>query len=163
MPKKGPPPEFSAKTLIEAARAALAQSRLEDAELLLDGVKRGEGDIDELDFLYGTIVLARGGWEAAIARFRAILARDPTLVRVRLDLARAYFRAGRVTSDLPSAARDQALAFLDEVRRRKTWECQKICARAVLSDIDEPFAKTTVNCVLASNHSRGGRFHASAA
>ena len=93
--QEGPPPDLSAKTLIEAARAALAQSRLEDAELLLDGVKRGEGDIDELDFLYGTIALARGGWEAAIARFRAILARDPTLVRVRLDLARAYFRAGR--------------------------------------------------------------------
>ena len=95
MPKKGHPPEFSAKTLIEAARAALAQSRLEDAELLLDGVKRGEGDIDEAGL---SVRHDRTGAGRLGSRHRAgarHMARDPTLVRVRLDLARAYFRAGR--------------------------------------------------------------------
>ena len=56
-----PRPELSAETLIEAARAALAKGELEDAEFLLQGVKLGEGNIDELDFLYGSIDRGRQG------------------------------------------------------------------------------------------------------
>ena len=85
--------ELSAETLIEAARTALAKGELEDAVFLLQGVKPGEGNIDDLDFLYGSIAMAREDWQTAIARFRAMLIRDPTLPRVRLDLALAYFRA----------------------------------------------------------------------
>ena len=70
-------PELSAETLIETARAALAKGNLEDAEFLLEGVKPGEGNIDDLDFLHGTIAAKRGDWETAVARFRAMLARDP--------------------------------------------------------------------------------------
>ena len=141
--------EISAETLIEAARAALAQGALDDAELLLDGVgPTSEEHIDDLDFLYGTIAMARGDWETAIARFRAMLSRDPTLVRVRLDLALAYFQArhdGRATyhfrqalgaPDLPPAARDNALAFLDEIRRRKTWSVSTAVALAPDNNIN---------------------------
>ena len=123
----------SAETLIEAARAALAKGKLDDAEFLLKGVKPGEGNIDDLDFLHGTIALARRNWQDAIARFRAMLARNPDLPRVRLDLARAYFHAGEDgnaayhfrlalgAKDLPAIVRARALAFLDQIRRRKTW------------------------------------------
>ena len=126
-------PELSAETLIETARAALAKGNLEDAEFLLEGVKPGEGNIDDLDFLHGTIAAKRGDWETAIARFRAMLARDPELPRVRLDLALAYFQArqdGSAAShfrqalgddSLPPAARARALAFLDAIRRRRSW------------------------------------------
>ena len=77
--------------------------------------------------------MARGEWEEAIARFRAMLSRDPTLLRVRLDLALAYFQAGEDGSSayhfrqalaaegLPAEARVRALAFLDRIRRRKSW------------------------------------------
>ena len=61
-----PRPELSAETLIEAARAALAEDKLDDAEFLLDGVRPGEGDIDDLDFLHGTIAAKRGEWQEAI-------------------------------------------------------------------------------------------------
>ena len=91
-------PIISAQTLIKAARAALAEDNLDDAELLLKGVRPGEGDIDDLDFLHGTIAAKRGDWQTAITRFRALLIRDPTLPRVRLDLALAYFRAGEDSS-----------------------------------------------------------------
>ena len=87
--------ELSAETLIETARAALAKGELEDAEFLLQGVKPGEGNMEDLDFLHGSIAMAREDWQTAIARFRAMLIRDPTLPRVRLDLALAYFRAER--------------------------------------------------------------------
>lgn len=38
-----------------------------------------------------------------------------------------------------------------------------LCMRRFVSLRDEAFAKTTANWVFASNHSRGGRFHSSAA
>ena len=128
-----PRPELTAETLIEAARAALAKGAPDDAEFLLMGVKPGEGDIDDLDFLHGSIAMARGEWEAAITRFRAMLARNPELPRVRLDLSLAYFKAEQDTSaayhfrqalgdeELPPGARARAIALLDAIRRRKTW------------------------------------------
>ena len=131
--KASPRPKISAELLIKTARAALARGKLDDAELLLKGVKEGEGDIDALDFLWGTIAAKRGDWQSAIARFRAMLARNPDLPRVRLDLAFAYFQAGEDrqaayhfrlalgTEDLPEIVRTRALAFLDRIRRRKTW------------------------------------------
>ncbi len=128
-----PPPKITAEILIKTARAALAKGKLDDAEFLLKGVRPGEGDIDALDFLYGTIAAKRGDWQAAITRFRAMIARNPDLPRVRLDLAFAYFQAGEDgnaahhfrlalgAKDLPAIVRARALAFLDLIRRRKTW------------------------------------------
>ena len=128
-----PRPQISAEKLVDAARAALAKGKLDDAELLLKGVRPGEGDIDDLDFLHGTIAMARGAWQDAVARFRAMLARNPDLPRVRLDLALAYFQAGEDGNaahhfrlalgdeDLPAIVRTRAFAFLDLIRRRKTW------------------------------------------
>ncbi len=81
-----PPPELSAEALIDAARAALAKGEPEDAAFLLDGVKPGEGNPDDLDFLRGSIAMQRGEWQKAMARFRAMLARNPDLPRVRLAL-----------------------------------------------------------------------------
>ena len=127
------PPQLPAEQLIEAARAALAAGNPDDAALLLKGVEPGAGDVDDLDFLHGSIALQRGEWPAAIARFRAMLARDPNLPRVRLDLALAYFQAGRDRraayhfrlalgdKDVPPVARANALVFLDRIRRRKAW------------------------------------------
>ena len=128
-----PPPGIAPESLIEAARAALDAGELDDAELLLEGVEPGEGNVDDLDFLHGSIALRRGDWQGAIARFRAMLARNPDLPRVRLDLALAYFGAGEDGNaayhfrlalgdgDLPPAVRARALSFLDRIRRRKTW------------------------------------------
>ena len=58
----------------------------------------GKGTSTTWTSLHGSIALARGDWQAAIGRFRAMLARDPNLPRVRLDLALAFFRAGQDTS-----------------------------------------------------------------
>ena len=127
------PAEVPPSMLIEAARAALAAGETDDAALLLDGVPPGQGDPDDLDFLRGSIALQQSDWPAAIARFRAMLARNPDLPRVRLDLALAYFQAeddGNAayhfrlalgTPDLPEAVRTNALAFLERIRRRKRW------------------------------------------
>ena len=149
--------ELPAETLIEAARAALAKGELEDAEFLLRGIKPGEGNIDDLDFLYGSIAMAREDWQTAIARFRAMLIRDPTLPRVRLDLALAYFRAKEDGSaayhfrqvlgdeDLPPIVRARTLAFLDTIRRRKTWSVSAAVALAPDSNINAATSSRQVN------------------
>ena len=149
--------ELSAESLIEATRAALAKGELEDAEFLLQGVRPGEGNADDLDFLYGSIAMAREDWQTAIARFRAMLIRDPTLPRVRLDLALAYFRAGEDSNaayhfrqvlgdeDLPPVVRARTLAFLDTIRRRKTWSVSAAVALAPDSNINAATSSREVN------------------
>ena len=152
-----PPPLASAETLIESARTALSRGKLDDAEFLLEGVKPGEGNVDDLDFLYGSIAMAREEWQTAIARFRAMLIRDPTLPRVRLDLALAYFRAEEDSSaayhfrqvlgdeDLPPVVRARTLAFLDTIRRRKTWSVSAAVALAPDSNINAATSAREVN------------------
>ena len=149
--------ELSAEILIETARAALAKGELEDAEFLLGGIKPGEGNIDDLDFLYGSIAMAREDWQTAIARFRAMLIRDPTLPRVRLDLALAYFRAEEDSraayhfrqalgdEDLPPVVRARTLAYLDAIRRRKTWSVSTAVALAPDNNINAATSSRQVN------------------
>ena len=149
--------ELSTEVLIEATRAALAKGELEDAEFLLQGVTPEGGNIDDLDFLYGSIAMAREDWQTAIARFRAMLIRDPTLPRVRLDLALAYFRAEEESSaayhfrqvlgdeDLPPVVRARTLAFLDTIRRRKTWSVSTSVALAPDSNINAATSSREVN------------------
>ncbi len=144
-----PTPEFSAEALIEAARAALAAGEPDHAALLLEGVEPGQGNIDEIDFLWGTIAMMRGEWQEAIVRFRAMLARDPSLLRVRLDLALAYFQAGEdgsaayhfrqalAAEELPPAVRANALAFLERIRRRKSWSVTGSLSIAPDTNINE--------------------------
>ena len=152
-----PRPELTAEALIEAARAALAKGALDDAEFLLQGVKPGEGNADDLDFLHGSIAMARKDWQAAIARFRAMLARNPNLPRVRLDLALAYFRAGEDGNaayhfrlalgekDMPPVVRARALAFLDLIRRRKSWSVTGSVAVAPDTNINAATSARTVS------------------
>ena len=146
-----------AKTLIEAARAALAVGALGDAETLLKGVNAQTEHLDDLDFLHGSIAMAREDWQTAIARFRAMLIRDPNLPRVRLDLALAYFRAEEDSSaahhfrqalgdkDLPPVVRARTLAFLNTIRRRKTWSVNAAIALAPDSNINAATSSREVN------------------
>ena len=160
-PSEDTPPEqqplkLPAELLIETARSALAAGNLDDAAFLLDGVEAGEGNIDDLDFLRGTIAMARGAWQEAIARFRAMLARDPTLLRVRLDLAFAYFQAEEddaaayhfnqaLAEELPEIVRERALAFLEQIRRRKSWSITGSIAIAPDTNINAATSARQVN------------------
>ena len=101
--------------------------------------------------------MGREDWQTAIARFRSMLIRDPTLPRVRLDLALAYFRDGEDSSaayhfrqvlgdeDLPPVVRARTLAFLDTIRRRKTWSVSAAVALAPDSNINAATSSREVN------------------
>ncbi len=148
VPVPAPAPTISAERLLEAARGALAAGKPDEAAFILKAVKPDEAHIDALQFLHGSVGMAKADWPTAIDNFRAVLARDPTLLRVRLDLALAYFHAGEDGSaayhfrqalgadDLPPGARARALAFLDEIRRRKAWWITGSAALAPDSNIN---------------------------
>ena len=65
--------------------------RYDDAQVLLDRLAAGGAGGVERDFLDGMVALARKDFPRAERLFRKILEGDPSLVRVRLELARHLF------------------------------------------------------------------------
>ena len=122
------------KALLDAARAAIVEHRLADAKRLLGAISdKTAVDLNDLDFLEGTLAEAEGDHAAAIEHFRAILTRDPSVVRVRLDLARALFNDGddsaaayhfrmAIADGLPPEVEANAQKYLAAIRRRKDWD-----------------------------------------
>ncbi len=111
----------------------MAAGALDDAEALLLTIDPAAAHADDLDFLFGTIDFRRGDWQAAIARYRSVIARDPDRPVVRLQLGLAHFMAGedrragyhlrRALADdrLAESFRRRAAAVLDRIKRRKRW------------------------------------------
>ncbi|TVQ37452.1 MAG: DUF560 domain-containing protein [Geminicoccaceae bacterium] len=92
----------------------------------------GEQAAIEQRFLAGLEALAAGDSGDAIRSFQAILAEDPTLHRVRLELARAYFVAedwaaarrefvAVLSADIPDAVRANILRVLRQIDVRRGW------------------------------------------
>lgn len=117
---------------LDQARTAIAAGQLDEAEQILGAARSELVDRNDLDFLRGAVAMARGDADTAIAAFRAILTRDPSLNRVRLELARALFLAEddeaaehhfRIAqaAGLPPEAQRKVDAFLDQIKRRKRW------------------------------------------
>lgn len=90
-------------------------------------------EVIEARFLEALALVDAGRPEAAIPIFRAILAADPTLTRVRLELARAYYEAKLwvrarqefftvLSGDLPDAVRQNVLGFIEAIDARRGFE-----------------------------------------
>lgn len=105
------------------ARADTAQHVTQTADQL---------EIETL-FLSGLADLENSRPEAAIEKFSSILAGNPNLVRVRLELARAYFMARQwnrarnefftvLSGDLPDPVRTRVLAFIREIDARRGFD-----------------------------------------
>lgn len=115
-----------AGSLAAQAVAAPAMSAAPQCEAL-----RGV-DWMECHFRLGMRAAAERRWRAAIARFRAMLERDPSLARPRLELARAYFMIGNddqaerhfryaLGGGLPQGVQRTVLGYLEAIKRRRTW------------------------------------------
>ena len=87
----------------------------------------------EARFLTGLRDLETGRPDKAIEAFSAILAADPTLIRVRLELARAYFAAEQwnrarqeffivLSGDLPEPVRRRVLGFIRAIDARRGFD-----------------------------------------
>jgi tetratricopeptide (TPR) repeat protein len=118
---------------LEAVRRALLAGHWDQAGVILERLRGGvEVDPLEMLFLTGMLSTAQGRDEQAIEAFRRILNQRPDLVRVRLELARALFRAGEdgaarhhferaLGARLPEAVEDNVRRYLEHIRRRRMW------------------------------------------
>jgi hypothetical protein len=121
---------------LEAARRALLAGHWDQAGDILHRL-RGSVAADPLEvlFLSGMLATAQGQDEQAIEAFRRVLDRRPDLVRVRLELARALFRAGEdgaakhhferaLGARLPEAVEENVRRYLEQIRRRRLWSLE---------------------------------------
>lgn len=128
-----PPRRVVIENPIEMARGLMREGELERAESLLRLVRkaeRGRGEIDylEVDFLLARIAHLRGDFDTAIAGYQDILAENPNLLRVRLELADALYEAGEpdlaeyqlqlvLSAELPPIVRRNVETYLTQVER----------------------------------------------
>ena len=152
---------------LDEARALVNAGRFNTALTLLRSQVRGETVEANALFLYGLAAtgasqqpdLADNEREAlldeAIAAFRTMLIADPGLVRVRLELARAFFLKGEDT--LATRHFEQVLAgkppapvvlnvnrFLSQMRARKRWSLRLGMALAPDSNISSRSDEQTI-------------------
>ena len=118
---------------METGRLLIRAGRLEHARAFLElAVPRDEEERIERLFLLGQVALRLGMPEEAVERFEAILVRRPSLTRVRLELARAYYLAGlddrarqhlsvSLEDELPSSVEAAVESFLRRIDARKRW------------------------------------------
>ena len=114
-----------AKSLILAGRSA-------EARAMLQNLATRDPASNEIDFLLGLLAVEGKDYDEAIRRFRAILVREPKAIRVRLELARAFYldkdyanafrnfqfaRAGNLEAGV-AASIDRYLAA---IRLEKNW------------------------------------------
>lgn len=87
----------------------------------------------EIAFDYAMAALQAGQPHVAIPVLQSILAEDPKLTRVRLELARAFFMAEQwarsreeffrvLSGDLPEPVREKVLAFIRQIDARRGFE-----------------------------------------
>ena len=115
----------------------------------------------EAQFAYGLVLVHAGHPRPAAAIFAAILARNPNLVRIRLELARAYFlsrqwgRARReflsvLAGDIPDPVRVNVQRFLREIDARRGFEWDADVAFVTLGDTRN-YETDTVQVPIGSN------------
>jgi len=87
----------------------------------------------ESRFQLGMIASVEKDYPAAIKRFLSILAENPTLARVRLELAKAYFLSGnyseaayhfqfvKADGSAPKDVLERVDEFIEAARRQKNW------------------------------------------
>ena len=118
---------------MQAGRLLIRAGRLEHARAFLEQAQPSteEESIERL-FLLGRIEMRLGMPGRAAERFEEILAQRPGLTRVRLELAQAYYLAGRddkakyhfntsLADELPSSAEAVVESFLRRIDARTRW------------------------------------------
>ena len=116
----------------QAAVLLIQAHRLTEARRVLVALERADPRDSEVQFLLGMIAMEEKAYPQAIRRFRRILAREPSAVRVRLELGRAFylekdydnaerqFRLARA-GDLPPAATANVDKYLFAIRQERRF------------------------------------------
>ena len=118
---------------LQAANVLMHARQWGEARDILERIKPSDEqeEIERL-FLLGVAESRLGLPRSAAQRFEAILARQPGLTRVRLELARVYHDLGRddkarfhfrasLADRLPSSVKDAVESYLNNIDARKRW------------------------------------------
>ena len=160
---QAPPPAAG----ISEARAAIWDGRFDDALVILRPLARTGAARGNARFLLG--LAAVGAAEApgieedrrtalldeAVAAFRAMLVNRPDLVRVRLELARAFFLKGEdglakdhfervLAGNPPAGVALNVGRFLAQIRARKRWSVRVGAALAPDSNVTARSGERTI-------------------
>jgi hypothetical protein len=114
---------------IAQATRLLESGRIEEAQAIVTRLRAVPDPQLQVLFLSGALYFISGRYTEAAQEFRLMLARDPTLVRPRLELARALFLAREynaaryhfeqvLASPLPDTVKANVLAYLTLIRER---------------------------------------------
>ena len=142
--------------VLELARRLIDQGSYDAAAGLLDQLAAEGAGGTERDFLAGMVAMARGDYARAEELFREILAADPTLVRVRLELARTLFLAGKdeqsdyhfrlaIAQNPPDAVVANVARFREAIHARRAWRFNVTVGIAPDSNINSATAKEQVD------------------
>ena len=102
------------------------------ARQMLAGLAKANPADPQIVFLQAQLEFAEGNYDRSVALYRRMLSRDPRLLRVRLELARALFAARAYDAaryhfeialgqTLDENVRQNIYAFLRAIRGRVTW------------------------------------------
>lgn len=123
---------LSAHDVLAIAGNLVDAGRYDEALSLLDRLAADGVGGPERDFLDGMIAMARKDHARAEAMFRKMLAGDPKLVRVRLELARTLFLEKKdeqadyqfrlaIAEHPPEAVVRNVARFREAIRARRAW------------------------------------------
>jgi outer membrane protein len=117
------------ETQLSLAQKLLAAERYAELEAVLDPLLAQSVQPLEAMFLSGMAAMRRGDYQLAALRFRTMLARDPSLIRARLELALALQKSGEreaakyhyeqvLSAPLPDSVKWNIYRQLGEIRAR---------------------------------------------
>jgi tetratricopeptide (TPR) repeat protein len=127
-----PPVAVRQITLIQAAQLLMQAGKLTEAKRVLEDLRAKKPDDSEVLFLLGMIAVQEKDYPLAIHYFHAVLVHHPKVVRVRLELARAFylkkdydnaerqFRFARAGNP-PPGVRANIDAYLNAIRLARRW------------------------------------------
>jgi tetratricopeptide (TPR) repeat protein len=149
---------LSVQEVLAIAARLIDAGQLNEAEALLDQLAADRNAGGERTFLKGLIAMARKDYMSAEAAFRAMLAADPGLLRVRLELARTLFLALRdeqadyqfrlaMAQRPPEAVLRTIAAFRETIRARRSWRLNLEWGIAPDSNINSATDKEQIDLI----------------
>jgi tetratricopeptide (TPR) repeat protein len=147
---------LSVAEVLAIAGRLIEAGQFDEARALLDRLAADNVGGAERDFLDGMIALTRKDYPRAEALFRKILAGDPNLVRVRLELARTLFLMKKdedadyhfklaIAQHPPRTVISNIARFREAIRARRAWRVNIDFAIAPDSNVNSATSKERID------------------